>query len=99
MDDAAIAAKLAELDSRSKSNTKRIDECQRQISAINSLATSVAVMAEKLSSTSDKVDELCTDVKSLKDEPAEKWQLVVRQVITILISCVGGYILASIGMR
>lgn len=98
MDEAAIAAKLADLEARSKSNSRRLDEFQQQISAINSLATSVAVMAEKLSSTSEKVDELCTDVKSLKAEPAENWKHMVRQVITILIAAVAGYVLARVGL-
>ena len=98
MDEAAIAAKLAEVEARSKSNTKQLEELKPQISAINSLATSVAVMAEKLSTTSDKVDELCTDVKSLKAEPADNWKHLVRQLITVVVAAVAGFALARVGL-
>lgn len=90
--------RLAEVEQRSKSNSHRLDDLEHQTEAINTLATSVAVMAERVENTGDKVDDLCDDVKELKAEPGKRWKGVVEKVVYIVVAAVVGYFLAQVGL-
>ena len=97
MEETEIAGRLAAVEQRCKSNSHRLDAVEKNTEAVNQLATSVAVMAEKMEATGDKVDGLCNDVKDLKAEPGKKWKFVVEKAIYIAVSAVMGYILARFG--
>ena len=90
--------RLSAVEQRSKSNSHRLDDLERQTEAVNNLATSVAVMAERVQNTGEKVDGLCTDVKELKAEPGKRWKGVVEKVVYIVVAAVVGYILAGLGL-
>lgn len=99
MDDKSeIYATLSALEQRSKSNSHRLDALERQTEAVNHLATSVAVMAEKVESTGEKVDGLCVDVQEIKQKPGKRWETIVTTVLTVIVSAVVGYFLARIGL-
>lgn len=100
MDDKSeIYATLSALEQRSKSNSHRLDALERQTEAVNHLATSVAVMAEKVESTGEKVDGLCVDVQEIKQKPGKRWETIVTTVLTVIVSAVVGYFLARIGLH
>ena len=98
MEETEIAGRLAAVEQRCKSNSHRLDGLEKNTEAVNQLATSVAVMAEKMESTGDKVDGLCNDVKDLKAEPGKKWKFVVEKAIYIAVSAVMGFVLAKFGL-
>lgn len=98
MEETEIAGRLSAVEQRSKSNSHRLDALEKQTEAVNALATSVAVMAERVEITGDKVDGLCTDVQELKSEPGKRWKFVVEKAIYIVISAVMGYIIARLGL-
>lgn len=98
MEEAEIAGRLSAVEQRSKSNSHRLDALERHTEAVNTLATSVAVMAEKVEITGAKVDGLCTDVQELKAEPGKRWKGVVEKVIYIVVAAVVGFILAQLGL-
>lgn len=100
MDDKSeIYATLSALEQRSKSNSHRLDALERQTEAVNHLATSVAVMAEKVESTGEKVDGLCVDVQEIKQKPGKRWETIVTTVLTVIVSAVVGYFLARVGLH
>lgn len=98
MEDTEIVERLTAVEQRSKSNSHRLETLEKHTEALNTLATSVAVMAERVETTGDKVDSLCTDVQELKSEPGKRWKLVVEKVIYIVVSAVMGFILARLGL-
>ena len=98
MEDTEIVGRLTAVEQRSKSNSHRLETLEKHTEALNTLATSVAVMAERVETTGDKVDSLCTDVQELKSEPGKRWKLVVEKVIYIVASAVMGFILARLGL-
>ncbi len=98
MEETEIAGRLSAVEQRSKSNSHRLDTLEKQTEAINKLATSVAVMTERVEITGDKVDSLCTDVQELKSEPGKRWKSVVEKVIYIVVAAVVGFILARLGL-
>lgn len=98
MDETEIAGRLSAVEQRSKSNSHRLDAVEKNTEAINHLATSVAVMAERMEVTGAKVDGLCSDVQDLKAEPGKRWKFVVEKAVYIAVSAVMGYILAKFGL-
>lgn len=98
MEETEIAGRLSAVEQRSKSNSHRLDTLEKQTEALNTLATSVAVMAERVEITGAKVDGLCTDVQELKSEPGKRWKGVVEKVIYIVVAAVVGFILARLGL-
>ena len=98
MEDTEIVGRLTAVEQRSKSNAHRLETLEKHTEALNTLATSVAVMAERVETTGDKVDSLCTDVQELKSEPGKRWKLVVEKVIYIAVAAVMGFILARLGL-
>ena len=98
MEDAEVAGRLAAVEQRSKSNSHRLENLEKNTEAVNQLATSVAVMAERMETTGEKVDGLCSDVQDLKAEPGKRWKFVVEKAVYIAVSAIMGYILARLGL-
>jgi len=98
MEEAEITKWISAVEQRGKSNSHRLDALEKQTEALNTLATSVAVMAERVEITGAKVDSLCTDVQELKAEPGKRWKGVVEKVIYIVVAAVVGFILARLGL-
>jgi len=98
MEEAEYMSRLSAVEQRSKSNSHRLDALEKHTEAVNTLATSVAVMAERVESTGEKVDSLCTDVQELKAEPGKRWKLVVEKGIYAIVAALMGFILARLGL-
>lgn len=98
MEETEIAGRLASVESRCKSNSRRLEALEKQTEAVNNLATSVAVMSERVGVTGEKVDSLCSDVQELKAEPGKRWKFVVEKAIYIVVSAAMGFILARFGL-
>ena len=90
--------RLAETESRSKSNTKRIDDLERTTGAIQQLATSVAVMAEQMRTMNGSLTALTNKVETLEAEPAKKWRFVVEKSIYFVVGAIIAYALSQVGL-
>lgn len=90
--------RLTEVEARSRSNTKRIDKLETQTEAINRLATSMAVMAEKQDETTTIVTALDAKVTAIEEKPAKRWDSLVEKVIWAVVAAVVGFLLAKIGL-
>ena len=90
--------RLAETESRSKSNMKRLDELSQQIDAVNNIATSVAVMAEQIKTMNENLQTLTGKVAALEAEPGKRWKFVVEKIIYVVVAAVAGFILAKVGL-
>ena len=93
-----MAVKLQEVESRSKSNMRRIDALEKNQDAINQLATSTAVMAQNISTMGDRIDSMSNDIKDLKEIPASRWKFVVEKAIYVLVAGIVGFALSKFGM-
>lgn len=88
MDLDEMAVRLAEVDSRSKSNTHRINELATQTEAVNRLATAVEVMATEQRHQTAAMDGIKTDVAKLdakvdaiEQQPAKRWNGAVEKAL------------------
>ena len=91
-----LAIKLTEVDSRSKSNTHRINELSGEIEAVNRLARAVEVMATKQDAMSDTLTRLDGRVETLEAKPAKHWDGIVDKLIWLAVSGALGFIAAQI---
>lgn len=98
MNEVEIMTKLTEVEARSKSNTKRIDDMEKETKALNALASSVEVLAVKQKAMESDVQEIKTDVKSLVAKPAKRWDGLVDKAIYAIVGAVLAFWLARIGM-
>ncbi len=100
-----IAVKVAEVEHRSKSNTRRVEKLELQTEAIQSLATSVEVMVKEQSHQTEaieriekNVEKLDGKVEVLEHKPAKRWESVVDKVIMTIVGAIVGYLLVKLGL-
>lgn len=93
-----IEHRLTEVEDRSKSNTKRLDEMEKRQDNLDDLVGTVKVLADREERIESDVREIKTDLKEVTSKPAKRWDNLVTQVIGILIAAVVGFLLAKIGL-
>lgn len=98
MEQEDIVVKLEAVDQRTRSNTHRIDDLEKDHEALNRLATAVEVMATKQDSMGSSVDKLADKVAALEAEPGKRWKFVVEKAIYFIVAAVMGFILARVGL-
>lgn len=90
--------RLTEVEERSKSNARRIEEIEKRQDNLDELVGTVKVLAVREERVEGDVKEIKKDVKTLTDKPAKRWESLVSQIITILAAAIIGFILAKIGL-
>ena len=90
--------RLTEVEERAKSNSHRIDDVERRQDNLDELVGTVKVLAVRERQIEIDVKEIKSDVKTLANKPAQRWELLVTQVLTLLVAAVIGFVLARIGI-
>ena len=93
-----IEHRLTELEDRSKSNTKRLDEVEKRQDNLDSLVASVAVMAKEQEHIKSDVTEIKSDVKGIMEKPAKRWDNIVEKIIWAIVAAVLGLMLGHFGL-
>jgi uncharacterized protein YoxC len=94
----SIEHRLTEVEGRSKSNTHRIDDIEKRQANLDKLVAAVEVLADREERVETDVKEIKTEVKTLTSKPAKRWDSLVNQLITIVVSVIAGIILAKVGL-
>lgn len=89
--------RLTEVESRSKSNTKRIDEIEKRQDNLDDLVSTVKVLADREKRVEDDVKEIKTSVNEIKGKPAKRWEGVIDKVIFTVVGAIVTFILVKIG--
>lgn len=98
MDIETLALKLQETTDRSERNEGRIKKLENEHEVLHKLATSVAVMAEKLDSMTKSVDGLTAKVDEIENKPAKRWDNIVDKAIWAVLGAAIVYMLGQIGL-
>ena len=77
---------LIEVRESSKSNTKRIDEHDRQIKELSNVYIALTKVDNKVTNVEKDVSEMKTDLKEIKDKPSKRWEKIVLSAIGALVS-------------
>lgn len=94
-----IIERLTAVEQRSKSNTHQIAEVKRQTDALTDLAKSVALMAQEQRHQGEKLDEVVSDVKALKEVPGKKWDELWKNIMGALVAALVGAALVYLGLK
>lgn len=90
--------RLTEVESRSKSNTKRIDDMEKRQDDLADLVGSVKVLADREARVEEDVSEIKTDVKELKEKPGKRWEGVVDKILYTIVGAAVTYVLVKFGL-
>lgn len=90
--------RLTEVEERTKSNSHRIGELEKRQDNLDELVGTVKVLAVRERQMEIDVKEIKSDVKALASKPAQRWELLVTQIITLLAAAVIGFIIAKLGL-
>ena len=88
--------KVAEIDSRAKSNTKRLDELAHQQEEMSKIINLMYGIQEAIKNMKEDICETKADVKKLTEQPGKKWAKVVETVIVVAVSALIGFALRGI---
>ena len=81
----ALNVKVAEIDSRSKSNTHRLDKVEERLDKQDEIIKGMGVLSVKVGTVERDVTEIKGDVKELANKPAKRWDSLVNTVIGIVV--------------
>lgn len=90
--------RLTEVEQRSKSNTKRLDEMQRRQDSLDELVSTVKVLVCREETVEQDVREIKEDVKALADKPGKRWDAIVDKAIWAVLASVITLILSRMGL-
>ena len=76
--------RLTEVESKAARNEGRIRKLESEHEALNKLATSVAVMAERQDTMNHNVEALAEKVDSIEGKPAERWEKLISAIVGAL---------------
>ena len=88
--------KVAEIDSRAKSNSKRLDELAHQQEEMSKIINLMYGIQEAIKNMKEDICETKADVKKLTEQPGKKWAKVVETVIVVAVSAIVGFVLRGI---
>ena len=90
--------RLTEVEERSKSNSHRLDKLEESTEAINRLATSMEVMAERQEQVVETVGKLDAKVTLLEEKPAKRWDDLADKIVWAVVAAMVGFVLAQLGL-
>lgn len=97
-DKLGIEHRLTVVEDRSKSNTTRLDEVEKRQDNLDELVSTVKVLAVREENVESDVKEIKSDVKSLKDIPAKRWNAVVEKILLVVVGAIAAYLLTKLGL-
>lgn len=93
-----IEHRLTEVEARSKSNTKRLDEVEKRQDDLDDLVTTVKVLATREENVESDVKEIKRDVKDMASKSGKRWDDLVDKFIWAIAAAGLGFIIAQIGL-
>lgn len=89
--------RLTEVEERAKSNSYRLSDVEKRQDNLDELVGTVKVLAVRERQVEADVKEIKGDVKALAGKPAQRWEMLVTQIISLLVAAVIGFVLAKLG--
>lgn len=93
-----IRSKQAAAEEQHRTIFRRLDQQDKLLETVHTLATSVSVMSNEQGQLKRAVDGLCMDVEEIKSKPAKRWEGVVEKILFAIVGAMVTFILAKIGI-
>ena len=98
MDEKELIERLVQVEQRSKSNTKRIDEHDGKLEDIHDLTFAVKELANETKLMREDVNNLNSRVANIESEPAKEYKDIKKNIRNQIITFILGAILSGIGV-
>lgn len=89
--------RLTEIEERSKSNAHRLDNVEKRQNNLDELVGTVKALAVREENVENDVKEIKSDVKTLTNKPAKRWDNLMDKIIMTIAAAILGFVLAKIG--
>ena len=99
MDEATLEHRLTDIENRSKSNTKRLDELDSKVEDITDLVISVKELVLEVKHMREDLNETSQRVNRLEARDTEKWDKFKWLIVAGLVTVFLGYIAVSVGLK
>ena len=93
-----MGVKLAEVDQRARSNTRRIEALERGQETLSRLTTSVEVMVQEQRHIRENVSELSEKLDTIEQKPLRRYEAVAEKVLLVVASALITWVLARLGL-
>lgn len=90
--------RLTEVEQRSKSNTKRLDDMEKRQDNLDNIVYTVKIIADREERVESDVKEIKGDIRELKDKPTKRWETVITQIIVGVVALILGFIAGQLGI-
>ena len=90
--------RLTEVEARSKSNTRRLDDMEKRQDDLEVLASSVSALAAREERVESDVKEIKADGKTLAGKPGKRWDAIVDKVVWAVLAALIAFMLGRIGL-
>ena len=98
MDNEQIAVKLQETTDRSLRNEGRIKKLETEHEVLHELATSVAVLAQRMDTMNTSVTTLTSKVDEIEGKPGKRYDDIIDKVIWAVLGGLIAFVLRGIGI-
>lgn len=96
MENSELIEKVAHLEEREKSNTKRIDSVENKVENIHNLTLSVREIATEMKAMREDQNKMNERLKIIEEKPIKDYEETKKQVKEKVISFITGIILTAI---
>lgn len=90
--------RLSKVEERAKSNSHRLECVEKRQDNLDELVGTVKALAVREENIENDVKEIKTEVKTISNKPAKRWESLVDVIITAIAAAVVGYIIAKLGL-
>ena len=90
--------RLTEVEDRSKSNTRRLDEHDEAIKENGDLIVAIKELAIETKYMREELNETVDSLNKLENKRGDKWDKFKWLIVTTLVSIILGYIAVQIGL-
>lgn len=91
--------KIIETESRSKSNTKRLDGLAEKVEDIHNLTLSVREIATEMKAMREDMNKIDKRVMAIEDKPSKKMDQIWGYVVGGLIGAVITFVAVQLGLK
>lgn len=95
----AIEHRLTDIDNRSRSNTKRLDEHDKQIKENHDLIGSIKELAVETKYLREDLNETIKRLDKMENKDIDKWEKFKWLIVAGLVTIVLGYLAVSVGIH
>lgn len=93
-----LAIKAQATEDRSKSNTKRLEKVEEQLSDNAEMLASIARLDQRQKDMDTDIKEMKADVKTLTGKSGKRWDAIVDKALLLVVAAVVTYMLSKLGL-